>query len=74
MVTLVRDSSGTYQGARQSDDLNVKASGSPRGEVTSGPDSFTRGFFEPGTTVERIVVLTRRPKSRDSKRKPAAGP
>jgi hypothetical protein len=57
MVTLVKDSTGAFQGELQLEDLNVKASATPQGAVTSEPDPFTQVFFEPGETVERVVVL-----------------
>jgi hypothetical protein len=40
--------------------LSVKTSATPQGEVTSEPDPFTQVFFEPGETVENVVVLTGR--------------
>jgi hypothetical protein len=60
MATLVKDSSGTYHGELRLDDLSVKVSATPRGEVTTEPDPFTQIFFEPGETVERVVVLAGR--------------
>ena len=60
MATLIRDSSGTFHGELQLDDLNVKATATPQGDVTSEPDPFSQIFFEPGEVVERIVVLTGR--------------
>ncbi len=60
MVTLVEDSTGTFHGELQLDDLNVKASATPQGEVTSEPDPFTQVFFEPGEAVERVVILAGR--------------
>jgi hypothetical protein len=60
MATLIEDSNGTFHGELQLDDLNVKASATPQGEVTSEPDPFTQVFFEPGEVVERVVVLAGR--------------
>jgi hypothetical protein len=60
MATLIKDSNGTLHGELQLDDLNVKASATPQGEVTSEPDPFTQVFFEPGETVERVVILAGR--------------
>jgi hypothetical protein len=60
MATLIKDSSGTYHGELRLDDLNVKAWAKPRGEVSREPDPFTQVFFEPGETVERVVVLAGR--------------
>jgi len=60
MATLIKDSNGTLHGELQLDDLNVKASAKPRGDVTSEPDRFTQVFFEPGETVKKVVVLAGR--------------
>lgn len=60
MVTLIKDSKGTFHGELQLDDLNLKASATPQGEVTREPDPFTQAFFEPGETVERVVILSGR--------------
>lgn len=60
MATLIEDSNGTFHGELQLDDLIVKASATPQGEVTSEPDPFTQAFFEPGETVEKVVILTGR--------------
>lgn len=57
MVTLVKDSKGAFQGEVQLDKLNVKASATPQGETRSEPDPFTQVFFEPGRTVENVVVI-----------------
>ena len=60
MATLIKDGSGTYHGELRLDDLNVRAWATPRGEVSREPDPFTQVFFEPGETVERVVVLAGR--------------
>jgi hypothetical protein len=60
MATLIKDSSGTYHGELRLDDLNVTAWATPRGEVSREPEPFTQVFFEPGETVERVVVLAGR--------------
>ncbi len=60
MATLIEDGQGTFHGELQLDDLTVKASATPRGEVPREPDPFTQVFFEPGETVERVVVLAGR--------------
>lgn len=57
MVTLVNDDGGEFQGEIQLDNLNVKMSGTPQGDVTLEPDPFTQVLFEPGEAVERFVVL-----------------
>ena len=56
-VTFVEDDQGTFHGEVQLDDLNVKVLATPRGETTPEPASFTQVFFEPGGTVERVVVI-----------------
>jgi hypothetical protein len=60
MATLIEDGNGTFHGELRLDDLNVKTSATPQGEVTSETDPFTQVFFEPGETVEKVVVLTGR--------------
>ena len=57
MVTLVKDSKGSFEGELQLAELNVKASATPQGEATSQPDSFTQVFFEPGNRVDNVVVI-----------------
>ncbi len=59
-VTLVKDSEGAIQGELQLANLNVKATATPHGDVRSEPDPFTQVFFEPGKTVENVVVLAGR--------------
>lgn len=57
MVTLVKDKEGALQGEMQVGELNVKASAVPQGEVETEPDVFTQVFYEPGQSVENVVVL-----------------
>lgn len=57
MVTLVKDKEGALQGEMQVGELNVKASAVPQGEVETEPDLFTQVFYEPGQSVENVVVL-----------------
>ena len=57
MVTLEKDGQGTFQGEIQLSELNVKASATPQGEVRDEPAPFTQVFFEPGKTVEKVVVI-----------------
>lgn len=57
MVTIVKDTAGTFQGEIKLNDLNVKASATPQGEARPEPDAFTQVFFEPGKTVENVVVI-----------------
>jgi hypothetical protein len=57
MVTLAKDSTGSFQGEIQLDRLNVKASATPQGEERDEPDPFTQVFFEPGRRVDNVVVI-----------------
>ena len=57
MVTLMKDDRGAFQGEIQLSELNVKASAAPQGEARQEPDPFTQVFFEPGKTVEKVVVI-----------------
>ncbi len=58
MATLVKDSGGALQGEIKSDDLNVKASVTPRGEAREDPDdSGTQLLFQPGQRVESVIVI-----------------
>jgi hypothetical protein len=57
MVTLVKDSRGTYRGELELPELHIKASATPVGEVRSEPDPFTQVFFSPGTRVENVLVI-----------------
>jgi hypothetical protein len=57
MVTLAKDSSGTFHGEIRLTDLNVEVSATPHGEVRNEPDPFTQIFFEPGRKIQNVVVL-----------------
>jgi hypothetical protein len=57
MVTLVKDSKGAFEGEIRLDQLNVTASATPQGEARSEPAPFRQVFFEPGRTVENVVVI-----------------
>ncbi len=57
MVTLVKDSKGAFKGELRLNQLSVKASATPQGDARSEPDAFTQVFFEPGRTVENVVVI-----------------
>lgn len=56
-VTLVKDSSGSYHGQIRLPELTVMGSATPSGEVSAEPDPFTQIFFEPGLTVEQVVII-----------------
>jgi hypothetical protein len=57
MVTLVKDSTGTYQGDIRLDDLHVRGSALPHGEVREDPASGTQVLFAPGEKVVHAVVV-----------------
>ncbi len=57
MVTLVKDSTGAYQGAIRLDDLHVKGSALPQGDVQEDPASGTQVLFAPGEKVVHAVVV-----------------
>jgi len=60
MVTIFEDSDGMFHGELKLDELNVSVTGTPHGDVTYEPEPFTQVFFEPGDSVERIVILAGR--------------
>lgn len=57
MVTLVRDSTGAFQGEIRLDDLQVRASALPHGDVRGDPESGTQVLFAPGEKVVNAVVV-----------------
>lgn len=57
MVTLVKDGNGTFQGEIKVGELTLKASATPRGEERPEPDPFTQVFFEPGKSVDNVVII-----------------
>lgn len=56
-VTVTKNGNGTFLGEMHVGELNVKASATPQGEVSQEPDAFKQVFFEPGKSVENVVVL-----------------
>jgi hypothetical protein len=48
MVTLVKDSTGAFQGEIRLDDLHVRGSALPHGDVREDPASGTQVLFAPG--------------------------
>ncbi len=56
-VRLTEDSQGTFHGELRVNELIVRASATPHGAARPEPDPFTQVFFEPGKTVERVVVI-----------------
>jgi len=66
LVTLVKDSEGSFQGEIKLDGLNVKASATPHGEARDELESGTQVFFEPGESVENVIVIAcANPRHRD---------
>lgn len=57
LVTLVKDSTGAFQGEIRLPDLHVRSSAIPRGEVREDPASFTQVLFAPGEKVVHAVVV-----------------
>jgi hypothetical protein len=57
MVTLVKDSTGAFQGEIRLDDLHVRGSALPHGEVREDPESGTQVLFAPGEKVVNAVVV-----------------
>lgn len=57
MVTLTKDSTGSFQGEIKLDNLNIKAAATPLGEVREDPESGTQVLFAPGEKVVDAVVI-----------------
>lgn len=57
MVTLVKDSTGAFQGEIRLDNLHVRTSAAPHGEVREDPASGTQVLFAPGDKVVHAVVV-----------------
>jgi hypothetical protein len=57
LVTLEKDGKGTFQGEIRLDDLQVRSSATPRGDVREDPDSGTQVLFAPGEKVVHAVVI-----------------
>jgi hypothetical protein len=57
MVTLVNDSTGAFQGEIRLDDLHVRTSAAPHGDVREDPASGTQVLFAPGDEVVHAVVV-----------------
>jgi hypothetical protein len=58
MVTLVKDSTGAFQGEIRLPDLHVRSSATPHGDVQEDPASGTQVLFAPGERVVHAVVVT----------------
>jgi hypothetical protein len=57
MVTLVKDSTGAFQGEIRLGDLHVRSSAKPHGDVREDPASGTQVLFAPGDKVVHAVVV-----------------
>jgi hypothetical protein len=57
MVTLVRDGTGTFQGQIRLDNLEVRGSALPYGDVQREPEGGTQVLFPPGENVIGAVVV-----------------
>lgn len=56
-VTLVKESTGMFRGEIRLDDLHVRASATPHGDVREDPTAGTQVLFAPGETVVHSVVI-----------------
>lgn len=57
MVTLVKDSTGAFQGEIRLDALHVRGSALPQGDVREDPASGTQVLFAPGEKVAHALVV-----------------
>jgi hypothetical protein len=57
LVTLVKDSTGAFQGTIQLDNLRVRSSATPHGDVQEDPASGTQVLFAPGDKVVHAIVV-----------------
>ena len=57
LVTLAKDSTGTFRGEIRLDDLRLRASALPHGNVREHPASGTQVIFPPGEKVVHAVVV-----------------
>lgn len=56
-VTLVEESTGTFQGEIRLDDLQIRSSATPHGDAQEDPAAGTQVLFAPGKTVVHVVVV-----------------
>jgi len=56
-VTLVKDSTGAFQGEIRLPDLHVRSSATPHGDVREDPAVGTQVLFAPGERVVQAVVV-----------------
>jgi hypothetical protein len=57
LVTLVKDSTGAFKGEIQLDNLLVRSSATPHGDVQEDPASGTQVLFAPGDRVVHAIVV-----------------
>ena len=57
LVTLVKDNTGAFQGTIQLDNLRVRSSATPHGDVQEDPASGTQVLFAPGDKVVHAIVV-----------------
>ena len=57
MVTLMKNSSGVFQGAIRLDNLHVQSSATAYGDPQNDPESGTQVLFAPGARVVHAVVI-----------------
>jgi len=57
LVTLVKDRTGAFQGTIQLDNLHVRSSATPHGDVQEDPASGTQVLFAPGDKVVHAIVV-----------------
>lgn len=57
MVTLIKESTGVFQGEIRLDDLLVRSSATPHGDVREDPATGTQVLFAPGERVMHAVVV-----------------
>jgi hypothetical protein len=57
LVTLVKDSTGAFQGTIELDNLHVRGSATPHGDVQEDPASGTQVLFAPGDKVVHAIVV-----------------
>jgi hypothetical protein len=56
-VTIVKDNTGTYKGEIHLDDLHIRGTALPHGDVRNDPETGTQVLFAPGQKVVDAVVV-----------------
>jgi hypothetical protein len=57
MVTLVKESTGAFQGEIKLENLHIQSSATPHGDAQEDPAAGTQVLFAPGQTVVQAFVL-----------------